>query len=250
MRQSKRNAVALALCLSLSGCARGDESATALTLTKTLAESTPTAESRPWAVPLFSGDDQQTHHAPAKPKPPGPVPEARDLWDRALTCWPVGSLMNAEVSLEGRARNVRGSDFDGTTITQGSRSWVGIVAKIPLWNGAEVERERQREFQRRTKAAEAVGAMLTALTDGERVKRETELVRALERRSQERVRLGVVETSEQVRYLEKVAALESESLKYGASVQRARLDLLALCSAERVEELDQFIRPFIDRRRR
>lgn len=249
MRRNRRNAAALALCLALTGCARGDESAAELTLTKTLAEPAPAGEGRPWAVPLFSGDEKQTHHAPPKPKPPGPVPEARDLWDRALSCWPVGSIMNAEISLEGRARSVRGSEFDGSTITQGSRSWVGIVAKIPLYNGAEVERERQREFQRRTKAAEAVGAMLTALTDGERVRREAELVRALERRSQERVRLGVVETSEQVRYLEKVAALESEGLKYGASAQRARLDLLALCSAERVEELDQFIRPFIDWRR-
>ena len=250
MRQSKRNAAALALCLALSGCARGDESAAALKSSKTMAEPAQAGEGRPWAAPLFSGDEKQTHIAPQKPRAPGPVPEARDLWNRALECWPVGSIMNAEINLEGHARSVAGSDFNGSTITQGSRTWVGIVAKIPLYNGAEVDRERQREFARRTKAAEAVGAMLTALTDGERVRREADLVRALERRSQERVRLGVAETAEQVRYLEKSAALESEAAKYGASAQRARLDLLALCSAERVDQLDEFIRPFIDGGRR
>jgi hypothetical protein len=124
------------------------------------------------------------------------------------------------------------------------------VARVPLYNGADVERERQREFQRRIKAAEAVGLLMTAITDVERVDRQAGLMRALERRAQERVRLGVADTSEQVAYLEKTAALESDRLKYDAAAQRARLELLALCAPGRVDQLDDFVRPFIEKRRR
>ena len=199
----------------------------------------------PWTVPLYNGDPAQTHRAPARAAPASPVPEARDLWTRALACWPLEKVMDLTVSLEGRARNVRGSDFENQ-----NRAWVGVVAKIPLYNGGDVERERQREFMRRTKAAESVGALLLALTDVERVDRQAALTRALERRAQERVRLGVAETGEQVAYLEKAAALESDRLRHESAVQRARLELLSLCVPERIDALDDFIRPYVDRRRR
>lgn len=230
MRRVNPNSLVLVVAL-VAGCAQGHE------------EQQP---AQPWALPIYSGDATQTHMAPDAPKPARPVPDARELWDRALGCWPVGSLMNAEVLLEGRVRTQPSAEFDGATITTGARSSVGVLVRVPLYSGAEVDRERQREFMRRTKAAEAVGALLTALTDGERVRREIELMKALERRAQQRVRLGVVETSEQVRYLEKVASLESEKARYGASTQRARLDLLALCAAERVNALDGFILPYIE----
>jgi hypothetical protein len=205
-------------------------------------------EVAPWTVPLYSGDPKQTHRAKPAPAAAGPVPDARELWTRALECWPIEKVIDATVSLEGRVRNVRGPELENQT--RDSRAWVGIVARVPLYNGADVERERQREFQRRIKAAEAVGLLMTAITDVERVDRQAGLMRALERRAQERVRLGVADTSEQVAYLEKTAALESDRLKYDAAAQRARLELLALCAPGRVDQLDDFVRPFIEKRRR
>lgn len=235
MQQSRHKAAAAALALLLcTGCARSETP-----------EAAPATDAAPWTVPLYTGDPKQTHHAPQAPPTPGPVPDARELWTRALECWPIEKVIDANVSIEGRLRNIRGTDYENQ-----SRAWVGLVAKIPLYAGADVERERHREFQRRTKAAEAVGALLTALTDVERVDRQAELLRALERRAQERVRLGVGETGEQVAYLEKTAGLESERLKYGASVQRARLELLSLCAPGRVDSLDDFVMPYIERRRR
>lgn len=158
-----------------------------------------------------------------------------------MDCWPIEKVMDAELSVEGRVRNVRGTELDMT-----SRAWVGLVAKIPLYNGADVERERQREFQRRQTVAEAVGRLHVALSDIDRVVRQADITKALERRARERVRLGVAETAEQVGYFERVAALESERLKSLASAQQARLSLLAMCAPGRMQELDGFIRPYLE----
>ena len=154
--------------------------------------------------------------------------------------------MRAEVSVEGRVRSDPGSYVDTSgSISGGSRAGVALVARVPLYSAAEMDREREREYARRVKVADAVGAFVTALAEREKNHRELQLMRALERRSQERVKIGVAETAEQVRYLEKVATIEGELLKLNGQIQTARLELIGHCSAPTADGLDRHLVQFI-----
>ncbi|GAB2882769.1 hypothetical protein GCM10027277_59390 [Pseudoduganella ginsengisoli] len=83
------------------------------------------------------------------------------------------------------------------------------MARIPLISASELDKERNREAERRGKIAEAVGSLVAARAERVMQTRQLSLLQALEKRAQERVRIGVAETSEQVHYLEQVAALET-----------------------------------------
>lgn len=202
-------------------------------------------EKRPFELPTYAGD-KPSIHAPDKPAKPGPVPDARDLYDRALSCWPAQTYMRAEVFVEGRARTETGTYLDSVgTVTTSGRTSAALVARIPLYSAAELDREREREFARRTKIADAVGELVAALADRQRMRRELEITRALERRSQERIRIGVAETAEQVRYLERVASLESELLKQRGTIEKARLVLVGHCTTHAGDALDRHLVQYI-----
>ena len=208
-----------------------------------------TEENHPHLLPTFRGD-YPPHHAPAQPGPQAVMPDTRGLFEQALACWPVESLFRGEIRAEGRVRTDAGPYYDGNGLASGGRSSVAIVATIPLYSAVERDREREREWIRRTKVAEAVGLFITALANRDKSQRMLELTRALERRSQERVKIGVAPTTEQVGYLEKVATIESDLVKQHGDLQKARLSLLGLCTTDRVDELDHYLVALIDRKGR
>jgi hypothetical protein len=70
-------------------------------------------------------------------------------------------------------------------------------------------------------------------------------MRSLERRSQERVKLGLTETAEQVTYLEKVATVEGALLKQRGDLQKARLELIGHCATSQADDLDRHIMQFM-----
>lgn len=196
-------------------------------------------------LPTFTGE-KPSYHAPEKPAKPGQLPDSRDLYERALSCWPAPSFMRAEVALEGRLRSEQNTYFDETgTIRSGGRAAVGIVARLPLYSALELDREREREYMRRTKLADAVGNFVSLLATRQKHVRELELMRALERRSQERVKLGVTETAEQVGFMEKVAALEGALLMQSGQLQKARLELIGHCSPPLADDVDRHILQFM-----
>lgn len=198
-------------------------------------------------LPTYSGE-KPSYFAPEKKAPTAPPPDARELYERVLGCWPAASYMRAEVSVEGRLRNDQSTYLDSSgALGSGNRAAVALVAKIPLYSAAEMDREREREYARRVKVADSVGAFVTILAEREKTARELELMRALERRSQERVKIGVVETSEQVRFLEKVAGLEGQLLQQRGQISKARLELIGHCSAPTADALDRHLLLFIDR---
>ena len=154
--------------------------------------------------------------------------------------------MRAEVTLEGRLRTDRNTYLDeNNTMRSGARAGVAVVARIPLYSAMELDREREREYQRRTKLADSVGAFVALLAERQKHLRQLELMRALERRSQERVKLGVTETAEQVTYLEKVATVEGALLKQRGDLQKARLELIGHCAPTQADDLDRHIMQFM-----
>ncbi len=200
---------------------------------------------KPHELPTYSGQ-KPSYHAPEKPPVPGQLPDARELYDRTLNCWPVPSFMRAEVTLEGRVRTDRTQmmDEDGT-IRSAGRAGVALVARLPLYSALELDREREREYMRRTKLADATGNFLSILAERQKHVRQLELMRALERRSQERVKAGITETAEQVGFMEKVAGLEGELLKQSGMLQKARLELIGHCSPTQADEVDRYIMQFM-----
>jgi hypothetical protein len=134
---------------------------------------------------------------------------------------------------------------DSGMLSGGGRASVALVARVPLYSAAEVDREREREYMRRGKVADAVGALVSSLADRVRLQRELDMTRALEQRAQQRVFIGVAETSEQVKYLEKVADVDGQLLRQKGLIEKARLDLLGLCYESEVDRVDEFIGGFI-----
>lgn len=196
-------------------------------------------------LPTFTGE-KPSYHAPEKPPKPGQLPDSRDLYERALACWPVPSFMRAEVTLEGRLRSDRTTYLDETgSARSAGRAGVGVVARLPLYSALELDREREREYMRRTKLADAVGNFVSLLATRQKHVRELELMRALERRSQERVKSGLTETAEQVGYMEKVAALEGALLMQSGQLQKARLELIGHCSPTQADDVDRHILQFM-----
>jgi hypothetical protein len=136
--------------------------------------------------------------------------------------------------------------FEGALGLSGSGpSYVGVVARIPLYSALEIDREREREFQRRKAVAGAVGALTQTLAERAVVARKLSLFRALEKRAQERVAIGVAETGEQVQHLKEVAELEGRLNEARAKVVEARMTFVGL-RAEGVpaDRVDAYIRQF------
>ncbi len=203
-------------------------------------------DKKPFILPTYSGE-KTSHHAPPKPKPAGPFPDPREIYDFALRCWPAPSYMRAEVSVEGRAQNVSTTGVDETGAVRFlGRNSAALVARIPLYSATELDREREREYTRRTKLADSVGNFITALTDRHKTRRELELMRALEKRSQQRVQIGVTDTSEQVQYLQKVVTLEGELVKQRGMLEKSRLELIGHCRADEADGMDRYLLQFTE----
>lgn len=236
------HAAAVAALLLASPAAAND---VATTPTKTPVKTAPDTK-RPHELPTYSGE-REAFHAPVMPPRPSEIPDALVLYNRALECWPVPSFFDAEISLEGRIRSDRSSFLDETTgaVRGADRYGVGIVARVPLYSAMEMHRQREREYIRRTKLADAVGSFIAILAERQKHVRKLQLMRALERRSQERVKIGVTETGEQVSYLEKVASLEGTLLQQRGQLEKSRLKLIGHCATSRADDLDAFIYPYM-----
>jgi hypothetical protein len=205
-------------------------------------------EKPPLTVPLFDGAERPIK-PPSDPLKRPKIPDYRHLFDLAVACWPEKSWFRDELHLEGRLANkkhAQNSSLDpntGTITTRDDR-YIALVARIPLLSAAELDKERNREAERRGKIAEAVGNLVSAHAEWVMQTRQLSLLQALEKRAQERVRVGVAETGEQVRYLEQVAALETRLQALQGDEIKARLHLLGMCDEANMARIDAYLDTF------
>jgi hypothetical protein len=122
--------------------------------------------------------------------------------------------------------------------------YIALVARIPLISASELDKERNREAERRGKIADAVGSLVSVYAERVMQTRQLTLLQALEKRAQERVRMGVAETGEQVRYLEQVAALETRIQALQGKEIKARLHLLGMCDDTNMARIDAYLDTF------
>ena len=198
----------------------------------------------PYALPTFSGTvDTAPPEAPYKP-PRGVDPDR--LFDAVLKCFPAPSWFRGELSAIARVGTNNSVDLGTDGTLNGGSSYVGIVAKIPLYSPVEDARLREHESQRRMEIARAVAALNSAVTKLAIAKRAAALYRSLESRAAQRVRYGVADTAEQVRYVEAVAEQERAASAAKAEITAARLTLVGMCADDRAESVDALIRAMLE----
>lgn len=216
------------------------------------------AKPPPYVLPLFDGKDKPTKTPPVGEYKLAPLPNARELFDMVVSCWPEKSWFRGELSAESRVTK-RVSDssasnstsFDPisgqyTTNVGSGEKFVGLVFRIPLWSAVELDKEREREIGRREKIAGSVGDFINALANWQMDERELVLMKSLERRSQERVGLGIAETNEQAKYLEKVASIDRSMLGARAKLITARVNLQGMCDERKSWVIDEYLKRFKD----
>jgi hypothetical protein len=208
----------------------------------------------PFQLPLFDGKKRDHQPPSMRPEPPE-MPDPRLLFDMAVACWPGPSLFRLELTAQAGTKQ-RQSDqqqnifnpntgaFESQASGKGSEHFVGLVASMPLYSAMEIDRERVREAQRRGVIAQAVGNLGEAIGQMEVTLHQVKLYRAVERRSQERVALGVAETAEQLGVIQTLATLEGSLYKYRAQISTARLTIVGLCAEDRSNFVDAYIAKF------
>ena len=70
-------------------------------------------------------------------------------------------------------------------------------------------------------------------------------MKTLESRARQRVLAGIVDSSEQVRYMERVANLDGQLLRHDGDIARSRLELLGFCAQHHADTLDQHLQPYL-----
>lgn len=75
-----------------------------------------------------------------------------------------------------------------------------------------------------------------------RAQRELGLYTSLEARAQKRVAMGLMEASEQIGYLEKVAQAQAALDAATAHIEGARLALVGQCRDEVAEEVNRYLK--------
>ena len=211
-----------------------------------------------YEVPTYDGKKAATKDQPKDELTLSPAPNARELFQMVMDCWPAKSFFRGELNLETRItqRSVDSTSSAQTTfdpvsgqyVTQSGTGdkFVGLVFRIPLFSATELDREREREANRRGVVAKTVGEFVEALAEYEMANRQLKLMKALEKRSQERVKLGVADTTEQVGYLEKVATLDSKMYGHKSTLIRTRIVLGAMCSDDKSWIIDEYLKRFKD----
>jgi hypothetical protein len=205
----------------------------------------------PYQVPLFDGSKDRTKAQPTEPLVMPTIPNARELFDLVVSCWPEKSWFRGELSMEARlTRNVNNSNSTGatnnTTTANGATTttsfdpvsgqyqtttgnYIGIVGRIPLWSAMELDREREREVSRRGVIAGAVGTYVSALAEHKLTERELDLHRSLEK---------------QVGNLEKVANLEGKMIKTSAELIKSRVTISGMCDDRKAWVIDEYLKRF------
>lgn len=202
--------------LFLAGCAGANDS--------------PESRPPPWHLPRFDGttpDTENRAQPPGGQLEPGPVVDYRTLYDLVITCYPTRSWWRPEIALEGRV--AQGDKQEALVQSAETSTYVGIVARVPLYSAVELDRERERERMRRGEIAAAVGKLVALVADREVHHRELGLLRSIEDRSGRRVAAGVAETAEQITAIRQVAQLESKIIQNRADMQAQALVIAGMC---------------------
>ena len=264
----KRWAAVAALLAPISACAGapppvpGEETSYAVTPTQT--ETTPETPSEapeaaksfwPWndepaqqpppvkgyKLPTMAEDGLSFRDKPAALVKATPI-DSDAVYRYILACYPETSKWKLDLNLRGQVSTL-GSDLltsdEGNT--QLGSNYVAIVASMPLYSSTEINREKEREYLRRQDVATTVSDFITSIAARNHAIRELALYRSLEVRSSLRVQQGIVDASEQVKYLEKVAGSQESLIRQQSKITETRLKLASMCDPQNADTINQWL---------
>lgn len=223
MRPSKRKLYLALAAASLGICQAGDPPAIP-----------------PYQIPTFDGQSRD-FKTPIPAMAPAPPVDGDSIFSLVVNCFPERVKWGLELDAVGGVRESAGgvSTFDTSGL---AKHYVGIVAKMPLYSASEINKERQTEYERRQQVAANIKALLSGLANRRRAQRELGLYTSLEARSQKRVDLGLVEATEQISFLEKVAQAQSKLDDADAAIDGARLALVGQCRDEVANQVNDYLK--------
>ena len=195
---------------------------------------------KPYKLPTMEANGR-SYNEDLAPLVKAPAINPDSVFASVMGCYPSPSNFNLDVELLGQIRTKYEDDSSFNTTDIGS-NYVGLVARMPIYSYTEIDRERDREYNRRTTAAAAVAKFVAAVATRNHAIRELALHRSLEARAAVRVRQGIVAASEQVTYLEKVASGQRALIKAEAEIMESRLSMSALCDPEKGERMNVYLR--------
>lgn len=198
-------------------------------------------EFQPYNLPTLQGDGLDYHDRPA-PLVKAPAINADTVLQSVLSCYPAKSYWNIDVELRGQIRSNAGLSTDSSGSTELGSNYVALVASMPLYSGKEMDREREREYRRRTDIAGLVADFVANIASRNHAIRELALYRSLEARAYKRVQGGISEASEQVRYLEKVAGSQEALIKAESKIMETRLKMASTCEPEKYPAMNAYLK--------
>ena len=193
---------------------------------------------QPFQLPTLTGETVDFRGTVA-PLVEAPKIDADGIFAQAVNCYPEPTKFNVEVHLEGGLRSQGIITADNTTI---GKNYAGIVARMPLYSPTAMNREREREYLRRTATSELIGRFVMGIATRNHARRSAALYEALEARAQVRVQKGLTGTDEQVGYMEKLLAAHETELKAEADITAARLAIAGQCAEHRRAELNNWLK--------
>ena len=191
---------------------------------------------QPYEVPTF-GAKRNFRDAPAQWQK-APKIDGDAIFRMVVACYPNKSRWNLDVDLQAAVRNQNMVDVTGTVIGQHT---VGIVARMPLYSATEMDREREREYKRRTDTAGKVAEFVGQIAARNQALRTLAIAAAMESRAQIRVNEGIADAEEQLKYLDKVAGSEKDLITAEAKAMDARLSLVAMCRDEESDTVNAYL---------
>ena len=156
-------------------------------------------------------------------------------------CYPLKSGFGLDISLKAGATYKDTAGNNQINTLDSNRYYAGIVASMPLYSDVEIDKDRKLEYQRRMQTTETIKALLSGVATKRRAERLMGLYEALEARSNERVKQGVVSPDEQIALLEKVATTQGELDQANATIEASRLALIGQCRPEVMNEVNNYI---------
>lgn len=186
---------------------------------------TPPPTIKPYEIPTMSGNKRDFRAAPAG-WVKAPRIDGDAVFRTIIACYPTKSYWTLDVDLQAAIRNTGAVDVSGTTI---GRAMVGIVARMPIYSRTEIDREREREYKRRSDTAAKVAEFVNQLANRNQALRQLAIAASMEQRAQIRVNEGIADADEQIKWLDKVASLENALITAEAKAMDARLTLAAMC---------------------
>lgn len=192
---------------------------------------------KPYEIPTMSGSKRDFRAAPAG-WVKAPRIDGDAVFRTIIACYPTKSYWNLDIDLQAAIRNTGAVDISGTTI---GKSMVGIVARMPLYSRTEIDREREREYKRRSDTAAKVADFVNQLANRNQALRQLAIAASMEQRAQIRVNEGIADADEQIKWLDKVATLENALITAEAKAMDARLTLVSMCRDGEADHVNAYL---------